>query len=122
MSNDPQKVHISLRAFESRMKRHCLTKDQEHLKKCRTDSRGFQQLGTYYMVSDHSGNICNYGISFETLVESAREEGVLKAYEEVEDYESLKKEMTGQRERAMGSPRAENTAALSIPLPALKLP
>ena len=84
MSDKATKSFISIRAFEGRMKRHRLSTENEEMKKCRADSRGYQTLGQYYFVDDYSNNVEDYGISLDTLIEWAREDGVLKPYEEVD--------------------------------------
>ena len=79
------KVPISIRAFEGRMKRHMLSKESEELKKCRYGSRGYDQLGQYYFVDIATNQVTSSrGLSLETLVAWAREDGVLKPYEEID--------------------------------------
>ena len=84
MSDKASKTLISIRAFEGRMKRHLLSKNNKAMKKCRADSRGYEALGPYYLVDTHHNNIGDRGISLDALIDRAREAGVLKPYEDVE--------------------------------------
>ena len=74
------KVQVATRALEGRVKR-ALTKEGTILKKCRTDSRWYGDLGDHYTVNLNS-NIEDTNIDLEAL---AREIGVLKDYEEWAD-------------------------------------
>ena len=74
---------VSIRAFEGRMKRHMLSKENEEMKKCRFDSRWFNDMGPYYFVGYGTNVVSSRGIDLATLIEWARKDGVLKPYEEV---------------------------------------
>lgn len=69
-------VKISVRALEARMKRHLL-KSGIVLRKCKADSRWYQELGEYYAVSA-SNEVSHKDVNLE---EWARESGVLKPFE-----------------------------------------
>lgn len=84
MPKQEDKVAISLRAFESRMKRHMQAAHNEEMKVCRHDSRWFQDMGPYYFVHCGTNAVERRGIGLETLIDWAREGGVLKAYETVD--------------------------------------
>jgi hypothetical protein len=84
MTNQDNKALISIRAFEGRMKRHMLAKENEEMKKCRADSRWYADMGPYYFVGYGTNVVTDRGISLETLITWAREDGVLKPYEEVD--------------------------------------
>ncbi len=75
-----------IRAFEGRMKRHMISDQNLEMKKCRSDSRWYADMGPYYFVElgTNTLNPVNRGISRDTLIEWAREGGVLKPYEEVD--------------------------------------
>jgi len=77
------KVKISLRALEARCKRYSETHDGDILKRCRQGTRAHAELGDYYFVDVRSNVVTHRGWSEETLIEWAREKGILKPYEEV---------------------------------------
>ena len=84
MTNQDNKVLVSIRAFEGRMKRHMLSEHKEEMKKCRFDSRWYADMGPYFFVELGTNAVSRRGISLDTLVNWAREGGVLKPYEDVE--------------------------------------
>lgn len=72
-----QKVKVSIRALEGRIKR-ALKKEDKILKKCRLDSHSYLSLGNYYIVTNDNWLLeahCN-------LKELAKELKVLKPGEE----------------------------------------
>ena len=73
------KVQVSERALEARIKRS-LEKDGNLLKKCRKDSRFYDDLGDYYIV-DQRNSIAAKHCDLRTL---AHEIGALKDYETLE--------------------------------------
>lgn len=76
------KVKITIRALEARAKRHSLAKNNEILRKCRPDSRGYGDLGDYYFVDTYSNTIANRGLDLWAFIDWCTEEGVLKPFEE----------------------------------------
>lgn len=77
------KAMITLRAFEARCKRHAESTEGEVLKKCRPDSKWYADMGDYYFVALGSNGVTHRGWDIHRLIRWAREEGVLKPYEEV---------------------------------------
>lgn len=55
------------------------------LHRCRFDSRWFNDLGRYYCTDSNNYRTAPWGLTFETLVEYARELGVLKPHETVSE-------------------------------------
>jgi hypothetical protein len=74
-------VKLSRRALEARVKR-ALEKDQQSLRKCRPDSRGYTELGDYYIIDHTNNTIAAQHVDLEDL---ARELEVFKPYEELAD-------------------------------------
>ena len=74
-------VQVSRRALEARVKR-ALDKDQQTLRKCRPDSRGYLELGDYYIIDYNLNIIVAQNVDIEDL---AREMEVFKPYEELAD-------------------------------------
>ena len=73
------KKQINERALAARLRRH-LARQGEALKKCTPQTRDFLKLGRYYIVSLQLSAIIDTDIDLELL---AREEGVLKQWEEL---------------------------------------
>jgi hypothetical protein len=71
------KVNVSRRALEGRVKRG-LEKDGQMLKKCRVDSRWYNELGDHYIVDINTNSVVEKHTDLEAL---ARESGALKDYE-----------------------------------------
>jgi hypothetical protein len=80
MKKPKNKIEISLRAFEARMKRYLLSHDGLLLKVRRENSRDFNTLGRYYTVTLQN-NVSDQGLSAGNLIQWAEESGVLKPYE-----------------------------------------
>lgn len=72
------KVKVSERALFSRLSRH-LAKEDIALKKCRFDSRWYNDLGNYYTVHIRTNAIDSRHVDLEQW---GRECGVLRDYEE----------------------------------------
>jgi len=77
------KVKITIRALEARAKRYALSKDNEILRKCKADSRWYNDMGDYYFVDASTNAVSNRGLSLSSLIEWCSEEGILKPFEEV---------------------------------------
>ena len=75
------KVKVARRAVFARLARH-LNKENLMLKKSREDSRWLSDLGDYYIVNATNNTIASAHINLEEL---AKEEGLLKPFEELED-------------------------------------
>lgn len=73
------KKQINERALAARLRRH-LARQDEALKKCSPQTRAFLKLGRYYIVSLDLNMIIDMNVDLESL---AREEGVLKQWEEL---------------------------------------
>lgn len=73
------KITLSERAIAARLNRF-LDKRGETLRKCRTSSRCYRELGDYYLVDMNAGMIRSQHVNLENL---ARESGVLKTWEEI---------------------------------------
>ena len=73
------KRKITERALAARLGRH-LAKRNEVLRKCAPQTRGFLDLGEYYIVNLKMNSIIDTDINLQAL---ARDEGVLKAWEEL---------------------------------------
>jgi hypothetical protein len=86
MTTKDHKVPVSIRAFEGRMRRHMLSKESQVMRKCRDDMRFFADMGTYYFVQMHTGVVESRGLSLDDLINWAREDGVLKPYEVIDDH------------------------------------
>ncbi len=71
------KVPVSERALVARINR-VLAKDDETLRRCRDDSRGFNELGRYYTVDFTRNVIVGKDHDLEKL---GRKLGVLAPYE-----------------------------------------
>jgi agmatine/peptidylarginine deiminase len=84
MTIKDNKVPVSLRAFEGRMKRHMLSKENLEMKKCRFDSRWYADMGPYYFVEAGTNSCRDRGVSLDALINWAREDGILKPYEVVD--------------------------------------
>ena len=78
------KVKITIRALEARAKRHALSKDNQILRKCKADSRWYQDMGDYYFVDASTDAVITRGWGFYELIEWATKEGILKPFEEVD--------------------------------------
>ncbi|RCX09799.1 hypothetical protein [Extensimonas vulgaris] len=83
MTETEGKVKVSLRALEARCKRYAETHDGDTLKRCRQGTSAHAELGDYYFVDVRGNYVTASGWSEETLIEWAREKGILKPYEEV---------------------------------------
>lgn len=79
-----RKVTVTTRAFLARMKRHLLKAEGETLKQAREGTRAYQDFGPFYTI-DENNCLQRQGLSLQTLIEWAREDGVLKPYEVIED-------------------------------------
>lgn len=77
------KVQVSVRALEARAKRYAESHDNELLRKCRPDSRWYRDLGDYYFVDMSTNGVMTKDWNIHNLIEWAREEGILKPFEEV---------------------------------------
>lgn len=73
------KAPVSHRALEARVKR-ALEKDGQTLKKCREDSRWYNELGEHYTVDVELNCVNAKHVDLEAW---ARELGVLKDFESV---------------------------------------
>jgi hypothetical protein len=74
------KAKVSQRALVARVRRE-LAKEGEALRACRQDSRGYSELGDWYIVGNNnlvSAKHCD-------LAALGRELGVLKDFEELSD-------------------------------------
>jgi len=71
------KVKVSERALIGRVNR-VITIDNEVLRICREDTRGFNELGRYYSIDTSRNLVASKNIDLEQW---GRELGVLKAYE-----------------------------------------
>lgn len=83
MEKQEGRVSVSIRAFEARMRRHMLSAQNVDMKKCRHDSRWYQDMGPYYFVHTATNGVEHRGIDLYTLIKWAREGSVLKPYEDV---------------------------------------
>lgn len=81
MSEAKTKVPVSERAVFARVKRK-LAQDGEILKKCRFDSRWYNDLGDYYTVDAQFNAIRDRQVPLEAW---AREMGLLQPWEQLED-------------------------------------
>lgn len=77
------KANVTRRALEARMKRH-LAKEGVILRKCKADSRWFNDLGEYYAVDERTNTVVHKDMNIGAW---AREVGVLKPFEEVANEE-----------------------------------
>lgn len=75
------KVLVSERALFSRINR-VLLKDGETIRRCRTDSRSYHNLGSYYTVDFSRNAVVDSMIDLE---EYGREIGVLRPFEAMAD-------------------------------------
>jgi len=73
-------VPVTERALFARLSR-TLKKEGKKLHRCRRDSRWFNDMGPYYTVDIDSNSVIDRGLS--NLEERAREEGVLKPFEQM---------------------------------------
>lgn len=73
-------VPISERALVARINRQ-LNKEDQQLRKCRPDQRGYGELGDFYIVGDRTGVEAQH-VDIERL---GKELGVLKPYEKLDD-------------------------------------
>jgi len=76
------KKTVSRRAVFARIARK-LEKRGEYLHSCPQKSRWYSQLGEYYVTNDRN----NIEDTHRTLENLAHEEGVLRAYEQIEEQE-----------------------------------
>lgn len=74
------KVKVTERALVARMTRKLATEGLQ-LKKCRFNSRWYNDFGDYYTVHIHLNTVEHRHINLETLVAWAREDGVLRGFE-----------------------------------------
>jgi hypothetical protein len=74
------KAPVSLRAVMARVNRK-LAKEDEMLRRCRSDSRGWHELGDFYVVDVSRNCITDKQVDLEAL---AREMDVLAKWEQVE--------------------------------------
>lgn len=72
------KVIVSLRAFEARMRRHYA---KQEITLCKRRGKEAERKGEYFGV--HS-NLISFDADVHTMVSHAREDGLLKPYEAVQ--------------------------------------
>ena len=60
------KTPVSERALVARIKR-ALAKEHKALRRCRKDSRGFNDLGAYYMLDVYQNQVIDTHVNIEAL-------------------------------------------------------
>lgn len=76
-----RKVKVTEKAVVARIRRK-LASDGESLRRCRPNSRSYHELGDWYTTDDRIGAVIHKGIN---IAELAKELGVLKDWEEIDD-------------------------------------